>query len=72
MPRFSPGLRLLPPAPELTGPAGEAGAGGAEEAANEGVRFADASSRILGAQQTIIRKNGCLERKEMLEFTLSL
>ena len=58
MPRFSPELRPLP-TPELTGPAGEAGAedeeAADEEAADEGASTADASGPILGAQPMIIQ-----------------
>ena len=75
MPRFSPGLQLLLPAPELTGPRdkaeGEAGAED-EEAADKGASLDDASGLILGAQPTIIRADARLEGENMLEVALSV
>ena len=70
MPRFSPELRPLP-TPELTGPAGEAGAED-EEAADEGARTADASGPILGAQPMIIQTGARLEGKNMLKVVISV
>ena len=68
MPRFSPKLRPRP-APELTGPAGEAGAedeeAADEEAADEGARTANASGPILGAQAVIIQTNARLQQENL-------
>ena len=63
MPRFSPELRPLP-APELTGPAGEAEAAD-EEAADEGASTANASGPILGAQAMIIQTGARLEGENL-------
>ena len=69
MPRFSPELRPRP-APELTGPAGEAGAedeeaadeeAADEEAADEGASTANASGPTLGVQARIIQTDARLQ-----------